>query len=75
MSKRLIWDDEKIALLKQLIERKVSLTRAAVILKCSQSTAQVQARKLGTPFAGIRKTRAMLRKSIADAEHRAGLTR
>jgi hypothetical protein len=54
--------------LKNLIERKVSLARAAIILKRSQSTIQTQARKLGTPLPGVRAQKAAIRASIAEAE-------
>lgn len=69
------WDAEQGEILKGLIDRKVSLARASVILKRSQSSVQVQARKLGLPFPGIRETKRALKESIADAEARAGVRR
>jgi len=70
---RRVWDNEAIEILKGLIGRKVSLARAAVILKSSQTSVQIQARKLGMPFAGIRAQKAALKKSIAEAEARNGI--
>ena len=67
------WSDAEIMQMKDLLQRKVSLARAAIILKRPQASVQIQARKLGTPFPGVRATRAALRGSIAAAEARAGL--
>ena len=75
MTKYRPWSDAEIAEMKDLIERKVSLVRAAIILKRPQSSVQIQARKLGTPFPGMRATKAALRDSIAAAEARAGVRR
>lgn len=54
--------------LKGLIAGRVSLARAAVILKRPQSSVQIQARGLGTPFPGIRETKARMRAQIEAAE-------
>ena len=62
------WDDTQIEQLKELIERKVSLARAAVIMKRPQSSVQIQARRLGTPFPGVRATKALLKAKIEAAE-------
>jgi len=67
------WDDPQIQHLKQLIERKISLARAAVILKRPQSSVQIQARKLGTPFPGVRATKALLKAKMEEAESKASL--
>lgn len=69
------WDADQIAILKGLIERKISLARAAVILKRRQAAVQIQARKLGTPFPGVRATKAALNASVAAAEALAGIRR
>lgn len=73
MKKRLVWDAESIAALTDLHYRKVSLARTAVILKRPQSSIQIQSRKLGFLFPGIRATTAALKASIADAEALAGI--
>ena len=65
------WDETQIEALKDLIARKVSLARAAVILKRPQSSVQIQARRLGTPFPGIRETKARLKAKIEEAEKKA----
>ena len=75
MVQKVIWNEEKIEQLRQLIERRVSLARAAVILKCRQSSVQIQARKLGKPFPGVRETKARLKSRIAEAETQAGIRR
>ena len=62
------WDDAQIEHLKELIIRKISLARAAVILKRPQSSVQIQARKLGTPFPGVRATKALLKAKMEAAE-------
>ena len=62
------WDDTQIEQLKELIERKVSLARAAVIMKRPQSSVQIQARRLGKPFPGVRATKALLKAKIEAAE-------
>ena len=66
------WSDAEISQMKDLLTRKVSLARAAIILKRPQASVQIQARKLGTPFPGVRATRAALRSRIAAAEEQAG---
>jgi hypothetical protein len=65
------WDDGQIEILKGLIARKVSLARAAVIMKRPQSSVQIQARRLGTPFPGVRETKARLKAQIDEAEKKA----
>ncbi|WP_299807295.1 hypothetical protein [Tardiphaga sp.] len=65
------WDESQIEHLKELITRKVSLARAAVILKRPQSSVQIQARRLGTPFPGIRATKALLKARMEAAEGKA----
>ncbi|SNT63571.1 hypothetical protein SAMN05216374_0072 [Tardiphaga sp. OK246] len=65
------WDDEQIEILKGLIARKVSLARAAVIMKRPQSSVQIQARQLGAPFPGVRATKARLKAQIDEAEKKA----
>jgi hypothetical protein len=67
------WDDEQIELLKGLLERKLSLARAAVILKRPQASVQIQARRLGIPFPGIRKTKALQKAKTEEAERKASL--
>jgi hypothetical protein len=67
------WDDEQIELLKGLIARKLSLARAAVILKRPQASIQIQARKLGSPFPGIRETKALQKAKTEEAERKASL--
>ncbi len=67
------WDDEQIEILKGLIERKISLARAAVILKRPQTSVQIQARRLGSPFPGIRATKALLKAKTEEAERKASL--
>ena len=67
------WDDAQIENLKGLIARGISLARAAVILKRPQSSVQIQARKLGTPFPGIRATKALLKAKLEEAERKASL--
>ena len=67
------WDDEQIEILKGLIERKISLARAAVILKRPQTSVQIQARRLGSPFPGIRATKALLKAKSEEAERKASL--
>jgi hypothetical protein len=69
------WTDDQILILKGLVERKVTLWRAAVILKRSQMSVQAQARKLGTPFPGMRAAKAALKSRIAAAEALAGIRR
>jgi hypothetical protein len=69
------WDEGQIAVLKNLIERKVSLARASVILKRPQASVQTQARRLGAPFPGVRARKTALKESIAAAEARAGIRR
>ena len=64
------WDDAQIEILKGLVARKVSLARAAVILKRPQASVQIQARRLGTPFPGIRAVKA-LQKAKSEAERQA----
>ena len=66
------WSDAELLQVKDLLQRKVSLARASIILKRPQSSIQIQARKLGTPFPGVRATRAALRSSIEAAEDEAG---
>ncbi len=73
--KRQKWDAEQIAILEDLIARKISLARSAVVLKRAQTTVQIQARKLGKPFPGVREVRANLKASMALAEARAGVRR
>ena len=65
------WDDVQIEILKGLIARKISLARAAVIMKRPQSSVQIQARRLGTPFPGVRATKARLKAQIDEAEKKA----
>lgn len=67
------WDDAQFEILKDLIARQISLARAAVILKRPQSSVQIQARRLGTPFPGVRETRARLKARIEEAEKKATL--
>ncbi|MET0710102.1 MAG: hypothetical protein ABWY82_25140 [Tardiphaga sp.] len=67
------WDDEQIEILKALIARKISLARAAVILKRPQASVQIQARRLGTPFPGIRATKALQKAKTEEAERKAGV--
>ncbi|KAA0075121.1 hypothetical protein [Tardiphaga sp. P9-11] len=67
------WDDAQLEILKDLIARKISLARAAVILKRPQSSVQIQARRLGTPFPGVRETKARLKAQIEEAEKKATL--
>ena len=67
------WDDAQIDHLKQLIARKISLARAAVILKRPQSSVQIQARKLGQPFPGVRAAKALLKAKMEEAESKASL--
>ena len=62
------WDDAQIEYLKELIARKISPARAAIILKRPQSSVQIQARKLGTPFPGLRATKALLKAKMEAAE-------
>ena len=65
------WLDAEILQMKDLLTRKVSLARAAIILKRPQSSVQIQARKLGTPFPGVRAIRAAYRSSLQAADDRA----
>lgn len=65
------WDAEQIEIVKALIARKVSLARAAVILKRPQSSVQIQARRLGTPFPGVRAIKARLRAQMEEAVKKA----
>ena len=65
------WDETQIEHLKELIARKISLARAAVILKRPQSSVQIQARKLGQPFLGVRATKALLKAKMEEAESKA----
>lgn len=65
------WDDEQIEILKSLIDRRISLARAAVIMKRPQSSVQIQARRLGAPFPGLRETKARIKASLEDAEKKA----
>lgn len=67
------WDDAQLEILRDLIARKISLARAAVILKRPQSSVQIQARRLGTPFPGVRETKALLKAKIEEAEKKATL--
>lgn len=67
------WDDAQFEILKDLIARQISLARAAVILKRPQSSVQIQARRLGTPFPGVRETGARLKARIEEAEKKATL--
>jgi tRNA uridine 5-carbamoylmethylation protein Kti12 len=67
------WDEAQLVILKDLIARKISLARAAVILKRPQSSVQIQARRLGTPFPGVRETKARLKAQIEEAEKKATL--
>lgn len=67
------WDDEQIEVLKALIARNLSLARAAVVMKRPRTSVQIQARKLGTPFPGIRAVKATLKASIEAAEKKASL--
>jgi hypothetical protein len=67
------WDDEQIEVLRQLIARQISLARAAVIMKRPQSSVQIQARKLGMPFPGIRACKARMKAKIEEAEKKAAL--
>ncbi|WP_295851214.1 hypothetical protein [Tardiphaga sp.] len=67
------WDDKQIEVLKGLIARNLSLARAAVIMKRPQTSVQIQARKLGTPFPGIRAVKATLKARIEAAEKKASL--
>ena len=60
------WDDSQIDQLKELIARRVSLARAGVIMKRPQASIQAQARKLGTPFPGVRAIRASIKARMAD---------
>ena len=65
------WSDAEISQMKDLLTRKVSLARAAIILKRPQASVQIQARKLGTPFPGVRAIRAAYRSSLQAADDRA----
>ena len=65
------WSDAEILQMRDLLARKISLARAAVILKRPQSSLQIQARKLGTPFPGVRAIRAAYRGSLQAADDRA----
>jgi hypothetical protein len=67
------WDDKQIEVLKGLIACNLSLARAAVIMKRPQTSVQIQARKLGTPFPGIRAVKATLKARIEAAEKKASL--
>lgn len=67
------WDDKRIEVLKGLIARNLSLARAAVIMKRPQTSVQIQARKLGMPFPGIRAVKATLKARIEAAEKKASL--
>ena len=75
MKKGRPWTDQEIARVKTLLENKVSLVRAAIILKRPQASVQIQARKLGTSFPGVRATRAAIRQSMAAAEASARVRR
>ncbi|MBC7575889.1 MAG: hypothetical protein H7312_00795 [Tardiphaga sp.] len=61
------WDGQQIDKLKELIAARVSLARAAVIMKRPQASVQAQARKLGMPFPGVRAIRAAIKAKMADS--------
>lgn len=44
------WNEEQISRLRALIGSGASVLRAAAALRRSQTSVQIQARKLGTPF-------------------------
>ncbi|MBC7623393.1 hypothetical protein FNL55_12330 [Tardiphaga sp. vice352] len=62
------WDNEQVEILKKLIERNVSLARAAVVLNRRQSSVQKKARELGKPFPGVRAQKAALRVIFIEAD-------
>ena len=75
MAKHSAWTEDQICILTDLIDRKISLARASVILKRPQISVQKQARKIGKPFRDIREIKAALKASEAAAERRAGIRR
>jgi GcrA cell cycle regulator len=64
------WNAEEIDRLKQLVATGVSLARAAVTLKRTRVSAQVQARKVGTPFPTMRETKKLRDAKIAAADEK-----
>jgi hypothetical protein len=62
------WDDEQVERLKALIASGASPVRAAAALKRAQTSVQVKARKLGTPFMGSREAKKIRNAKIAAAE-------
>ncbi len=61
------WDDEQLTRLKQLIAGGASVLRAAAALRRSQTSVQIQARKLGTPFPTMLEARRLRAAKEADA--------
>ena len=66
MSKARNWDDEQISRLKALIASGASVLRTAAALRRSQTSVQIQARKLGTPFPTMLESRR--RRAAKEAE-------
>jgi hypothetical protein len=63
------WNDEQVERLKALIASGASPARAAAALKRAQTSVQVKARKLGTPFIGSREAKKRRNAKIAAAEN------
>jgi hypothetical protein len=63
------WDDEQVERLKALIASGASPARAAAALRRAQTSVQVKARKLGTPFMGSREAKKLRNAKIAAAEN------
>ena len=60
------WDTEQISRLQTLIASGASVLRAAAALRRSQTSVQIQARKLGTPFPTMLEARR--RRAAKEAE-------
>jgi hypothetical protein len=61
-----IWDEEQVTRLQSLIASGASVLRAAAALRRSQTSVQIQARKLGTPFPTMLEARR--RRAAKEAE-------
>jgi hypothetical protein len=62
------WDDQQVERLKTLVASGASPFKAAAALKRAQTSVQVKARKLGTPFITNRVAKRLRNSKMAMAE-------
>jgi hypothetical protein len=67
------WTPEQIEILRGLVETRVSLPRAAVALKRTQTSVRKKAREIGAPFPSMRHLRTKRLAQEAKARAASGL--